>query len=130
METNIALIQDTTMSIIHRKALNRVVLTLVTHPLLVMTIITRNATTLLTSANAGAHLTLAVTMSNKMMKELIDLDARRSLVKVYNNRTQVMSDVHSDLSMERRCDLLLILSHQMDHNGMIMLPLYILVGME
>jgi hypothetical protein len=110
VDTIIVLIQATVMSIMHRNALNRVVLTLVTHPLpVMMTIVTRNATTLLTSANAGAHLTLAVKMSNKMMKELIDPDARRALMKI-DSRTQFMSDAHSDLSTELRCsELLLIL---------------------
>jgi hypothetical protein len=114
MDTTIALIIQATMSIMHRNALDRVVLTLVTHPLpVVMTIVTRNvienAITLLTSANAGAHPTLAVKMFNKIMMDSIDPDARRALVKI-DSRTQVMSDVHLDLSMEMRCsEMLLIL---------------------
>jgi hypothetical protein len=60
VDTIIALIiQATVMSIMHRNALNRVVLTLVTHPLLVMTtIFIKNATTVHTAANALAHLIL------------------------------------------------------------------------
>lgn len=105
-------LKATVMNPMDAKALDLVVLILVTHPLPVMiTIVVRNiiekASTLLTSANAGAHLTLPVKMSNKIM-ESIDLDARRALVKIYSMTQEVMSAVHSDLSMDRRCRGLLV----------------------
>jgi len=101
VDTIIALIEATVMSIMHRNALNRVVLTLVTHPLLEMTTITLH-----TVANALAHLILKLRQFRMPWKICLILPPNLNVDLI----TQAISVVHLDLSMELRCsDLLLIL---------------------